>query len=453
MKGKILLFILVACILSSRQGLAEFNLSVVPYEGGRNLRFGRITASSTVTKEVKIRITSDEATQYRLSQGLMEPLTNEQGGILPEEAIKFYTARGTNAFGSLYQDTPRVLERGKDILYTSSRQGESDSFDIIYSLDGSKLSDSGYFRGKIVYTLESAGGNRFQTFVLDIDLDARIAFDVSIESLTGTNKVRLDTKTKNMLKGGLVCNINAPSGRNIELYQRLDSFPENEKGEIIDIKALRLITQGAQKGELSHTTADLLKEGEVLLYSSSGGNDSFQIIFSLDEGLIHNLEAGTYRGRLLYYLKGSDYEKIFPIDLEIDVENVFTIEVDAKEGFSFPSIRPNLPPQERKVIIEVKSNLNQPYEVIQTVTGPLTDEKGNSIPAKYFTMKGQMPGDESGEIRFTQYSPVKPGDEIVYTSDTKGNPASFQITYRLSPSLDITVGDYTTQIMYTLLRR
>ena len=161
-----LLFLGIMAIVAFRTE-ASLNLTVTPYEG-MSLRFGEVNSNSYINKEVKIRITSTDGVQYRLRQRLLEPVVSDKGEILNEGVLSFYTVRGTNAAGSLYQDILRSLSTRDEILYTSNRAGDSDSFVVVYSIDGKKISQRGSFRGKILYTLESIGGASSKTYILDL---------------------------------------------------------------------------------------------------------------------------------------------------------------------------------------------------------------------------------------------------------------------------------------------
>ena len=142
------------CIRDSLEGVkAEFSLSVVPYEGGYDLRFGKIFQGK-VNKEVIVKITSTTlGKRYRLIQVLLEPLTNSEGRRIPQNSFSVYGIRGTNRYGTLLErEIPVSL--GRTIIYTSDPQGNSDSFNLVYSLKVTPEQAPGFYRGKIVYILE-----------------------------------------------------------------------------------------------------------------------------------------------------------------------------------------------------------------------------------------------------------------------------------------------------------
>ena len=244
--------------------------------------------------------------------------------------------------------------------------------------------------------------------------------------------------------------------RKINLYQRVESLPCNEKGITFDEQALKFFLSGETTGETSYRTPSSLQRKDTLIYSSLGDKDDFYINFLIDEEKLADIEAGTYRGRLVYYLEGENINKMIPIDLEIKVGRVFDIKVTSEEGLSFTNLKPDSPPQERTATVKINSNLNKPYQVIQTINNPLSNEKGNAVPDKLFTLRQELIETEvigvEGEVKSSEFTPVKIGDEVIFTSNT-GHSSSFKIIYRLTPSFEVLAGNYSTGVTYSLAER
>ena len=429
---------------------AALNLTVTPYEGGNSLRFGSVDNTSVVNKEVRVRITSAGTTQYRLRQGLINTIVNERGEALRGNVLSFYTVRGSNATGSLYQDTPRALLPRNDIIYTSNKNGNSDSFIIVYSLNGRNLSQSGHFSGRIVYTLESLGGEPPETFIMNIDLNASCNFDVKIESVSGSNRLKIDTASESTSKDSLKIVVNSEHYGKINIYQQMDSPITNKDGKILKEGVLKFFTSDVSSGESYYKSPANVEQKRVLVYVSSGAAESFYVNFVVDRDMLGNVAAGIYRGRLIYMIQAQGVDKVIPVDVEIDIRKVFDIKVTSKEGLSFFNLKPNTPPQERVVTIKVKSNMNVPYQVVQRLSNPLVDERGDVIPGNLFTMRVDLAKDTKGQTKFSDFSPVKVKDSVIYTSDANGNSAVFNIIYRLEASFDVLAGDYSTQATYSL---
>ncbi len=442
-----ILFIYIAA-MNTFVAYGALNLTVTPYEG-IYLRFGEVDSTSYINREVRIRMISTEAKQYRLRQRLLQPVVNDKGEVLNEEVLNFYTVRGTNAFGSLYQDTLRLLSIRDEILYTSNSAGDSDSFIIVYSVDGRKMSQRGHFQGKILYTLESLSEGNSETYILDLSFDANPRIDVTIEIPSGEN-VRLDTKNESGLKSSFKIKLDAPSRSSINVYQELVEPFTDKKGKVIKDEVVKFFVSGLSKGESNYLTVSPLTRKKTLVYSSRSGGNEFYINLSVDKDLIKGVSAGMYRGKLIYYFEGDNINKVIPVNIELEVTKIFDIKVISKEGLSFFNIKPDSPPKEKVVKVEVNTNIGVPYQVIQRFSMPLTDEKGNTIADKFFRMKVELPDEDKGKTDFLDFSPVDVGDKVIFTSNTKGERATFNIIYRLDVSYDVVAGNYSTQVTYLL---
>ncbi len=444
--------IMMATLLTSYNYVfAAMNLAVVPVEGGESIRFGRVDKNSYVSREVRIRINSTDGVQYELRQALLEPLTSDTGMTLNEGVVKYYTVRGTNAYGSLYGDTVRNLSVREDVLYTSNTTGTSDSFTVVYVADGKALVHSGHFRGRIIYTLEPRGGGSPQHVIMNVDLDAEAGIDVSIKTSSGASQISLETTSPETEKDFLVFNLGTSIGESFRVYQKLESGLQSSLGKILPPGLVKFFLSGARNGEMYYRSPACLMGEEVLIYSSvSGREDSFQINFFLDESKIEEAEAGSYRGRITYTLEGRSIHRTFTVDIEVRIHKVFNMDIIAEDGLTFSHLAPNTPPQERAVEIKVKTNLSRPYQVTQIVPEPMTDRRGRIIPERFFQMKVEPEEKDKGEAKFLDFTPVKTGSTVIFTSNDKGDPASFRVIYRLLPSLEIPPGNYSAQVTYSL---
>ena len=445
-----LFIVFMFSIMNILSAEAALNLTVTPYEGGNSLRFGSVDNTSLINKEVRIRVTSTGGIQYRLRQGLINTIVNERGEALKDNVLSFYTVRGSNATGSLYQDTPRALLPRNDIVYTSNRSGNSDSFIIVYSLNGKNLSQSGRFSGRVIYTLESLGNESPKTFIMNIDLNASSSFDVKIESVSGSNRLKIDTSSVAASKDSLRVAVNSEHYGKINIYQELDSPITSKDGKMLKEGTLKFSTSDVSSGESYYKSPANVEQKRVLVYTSSGAPESFYINFTVDRDMLGNVAAGIYRGKLIYAIQAQGVDKVIPVDVEIDIRKVFDIKVISKEGLSFFNLKPNTPPQKRVITIKVKSNMNIPYQVIQKLSNPLVDERGDVIPENLFTMRVDLDKNTKGQTKFSRFSPVKVKDSVIYTSDDNGDSAVFNIIYRLETSFDVLAGDYSTQATYSL---
>jgi len=449
----ILYLIICAGVFFPFFSYAAFNISATPYEGGVSLRFGRVDASSLINKEVKIRVTSTEALQYQVFQRILEPFVNEKGQDLNMEAITSYTLVNSNSSGTLYQERPDILRYSDQLLYTSSSAGESDSFIVVYTIDGKKLDTPGRFMGKILYTLRPIGGGQEENVFLDVYIDASAQFQIdTVTSDRRRNELSLSTRTQKEMQGYVKFSFKNNVGK-IKVYQIIDEFPCNEYSERIDSSSLRFFTSGGKNGELFYTSPVFLERKKLLIYTSTEAEDTFFVNFLMDRERIEEQKAGIYRGKVEYLIERADYSEVFPVNLRVEVTPIFKLEtIYPAEGLQFKNLLPHTPPQTKEVSIIVKTNLARPYMVIQKLESPLTSEKGVEIPSQFFTMKEEIIEGE-GEVKFPEFSPVPVGEIPVFFSDERGSPARIKIIYRLKPYSEIIAGNYNTMVSFSLGER
>ncbi|MCK5601480.1 hypothetical protein KAR91_06420, partial [Candidatus Pacearchaeota archaeon] len=162
-------------------------------------------------------------------------------------------------------------------------------------------------------------------------------------------------------------------------------------------------------------------------------------------------KAGTYRGKLKYTIEAGENRHEANIDLEVEADPIFTMDVDLPTGgLSFERLLPSSQPVLREVVVQVKTNLGRPYMVMQNIASPLTNETGVQMPEEYFTMKIELLDGQSGKVMYSDYQPVPGSDHPIFASDNKGSPSSFKVVYRLRPFAGMAAGDYSTAIRFSL---
>lgn len=448
-------FAILPCGFMNTSAQAALYLRATPYEGGgTTVRFDKVHGSSSVNKEAKIKITSTDGKQYQVFQRIIEPVENERGVTLDMEALTSYTIRGSNFSGTLYQEQPSWLGYGDQILYTSSPGGDSDSFMVVYTISGDKVNARGQFLGKILYTVRSIDGGSEETSILTVSFDATGEFKIEIEPSSGRERVRLGIKSIEDQEGYVKFSFEESLEKPLKIYQEIERFPENEFMDEIGEECITFFTSGGTKGDLSYRNPSPLERRKVLVYSSEAERDDFIINFLINHEEIENQKAGVYRGKVNYIIEGVAFQQTVPVDLEIEINPVFTLEIIfPPEGMSFADLLPKSPPQVKEVEVRVKTNLQKPYMVIQSMNIPLTDEKGQEISTDCFTIKGEIMEGERGKVEFPVFSSVPVGDTPIFFSDEQGSPSAFKVIYMLKPYSGMSAGDYSTVVSYSLGER
>lgn len=427
----------------SADSCASLNLSITPISGTSSISFGRISAHQEINKEVRIRITSTDGEQYQVFQRLAEPLTNSQGQTLASEAIKVYSLIGSNSSGTLYAQSPEQLSLSEQLIYSSSPAGNTDSFTVVYNASADRVTPSGSFMGRLVYTVRSTAGNSRDEVFLNIDLDSAGELEVSVEGSAFHDKVRLRYPSQQDDKNYVRISFKENRQGSVKIYQDMDALPQNEAAQELERESVQCSP--------SEGAAFSLEPKRILLLSSEAPEKELFVNFAFNDQVIEKQHAGIYKGRLRYTFEGQNITKDFWIDLEIEVEPTFNLELRfPPEGMNFQNILPETPPQLREIIVSVNTNLGKPYIVMQNVNSPLTNEKGVEIADKYFTQSFELIRGQGLNSLSNEFVPVKPGETPVFLSNGNGDPAEFKVWYRLQPFSEMNAGNYATSIIYSL---
>jgi len=434
-------------------GYATLSLSVNPFAGGTSLRFGRVAESGSPlnNKEVRIRITSDEGTQYQVLQRVVDPLISERGVSLSVDALTSYTVLGSNSAGTLYQQEAMSFGYTDQLLYTSNGNGDSDAFTVIYSVNNSRLNAAGNFVGKIMYILRPIGAGAQQDSYLNVFLDIPDDFKVESKASSGMNTIRLNPEGIAKNEGYVTLTFSGNRGGEINIYQEILDFPKDQMSEEISRDIVQFVVLGSSGGNILYPNQTVLERRRVQIYSSSQGEGSVAVNFLVDKDKIEAQKAGEYKGQLKYFVEAGETQETIEVNLEVTVPSIFNLETQYPPGgVNFASLLPNSPPQIKEVEVTVNSNLGKPYMVMQTVQSPMANEKGQEIPREFFQVKAEVLDNGPGRIKFVDFDAVSVGEIPIYISDEKGSSSHFKVSYRLKPYPEIAAGQYTTAIVFSL---
>jgi hypothetical protein len=452
------IFILVLTtiiLLAFNKAFAAFSLSITPYAGGYDLNYGKINGlEPRINKEVVVNINCDIGKQYRLIQSLLEPLTNIQGTSIPQNNLLVYGIRGTNKYGTLAVEEEVPVSFGRMFIYTSNQSGLSDSFTLVYGLEGPFNVPAGIYRGRLSFTLEPIDTAQAPVSVI-LNISAEIAIESKIEitTATGTKTITLNPTREEMKSADVLIDIKGAMGSQFKIIQVMNEAPVSSEGYRLSEDAIKLYVKDARKG-IGITLPTSLSCGPQTIYTSgiSGEAEAFIVNYSL--GDLGKEKAGKYRTAIKYLLEGSGYLKEGLIDtLALEIENapIFDLIISPEAGglIQFKNLRAFSPPQINEVVIQVKTNIGKPYQVSQKVLSGFTSKEGDVIPEKYFKLKEEEI-DTKGILKYPAKTEAKVGDTALFVSDKEGSPDSFKVIYELSIPADLKAGDYSTGITYTL---
>jgi hypothetical protein len=440
------------CFMGLTQiGFAAASLSVDPVDGSNRLRFERIPdAGIDNKKEIHIRVNST-GDRYQVFQRVLEPIINEKGEPLNLQAIGTQTLPNSNSYGTLYLQNSDHLSTGDQLLYSSSQNGTSDTFIIGYVLDRNMVNTSGSFRGRLIFTLRGMSNSSSDQITIDIFLDATSNLKISVKGAHNPAGIRIPSADTSEQAADFVnVSFSGNSGRDIRIYQEVETMPQDEMDHELPADVLQLDAQGNTDG-LRTGGLNSLGPSRSLIYSSNKDEDSFLIYFLLNAEKAQQQEAGTYQGKIKYIVETDQGSQEFPINVQCVITPVFTMNVTLPPGgVKFPRVLANNPPQEQEVLVTVLSNLHKPYQVLQDLQTNMTNRKGEVFDSKYLTLHVEIPQGQRGQTNFVEFSPVQTGEYPIYSSDSSGSGATFKVLYHLQGYNQMNPGDFLAPVRFSL---
>lgn len=448
--------ILMTIFSITKYAYAAFSVSVTPFQGGFDLRFGKISVAEQASNvEVVVSITSDIGKQYRLIQTLIEPLTNAQGNtMLSQKNLFVYGIRGSNKFGTLAVEEEIPVSLGRTILYTSNPTGESDSFTLVYGLRGPFEVPSGSYRGRIGFTLEPIDATQEPvTAILNIFAEIESESSIEIKTPTGSKSISLNAAREEARSSQVSVDILGGFGNQFKIIQSITEPLTSLDGKEFPYDVLSFVVSGLEKGSGPTQLTPLSGHDEVIYTSNPQGDaESFTIEYNL--GDLSGQKAGKYRTRIRYLLEGFGAGGMGLIDtLDLEVENppIFDLAITPELGgtIRFSEVTPLAPPKTYEVIFEIKSNLGRQYQVTQNTPSLLTNREGNIIPQKHFTLRQEDLGTK-GILKYPNKTELAIGRMVLFISDKEGSSDKFKVIYELESPRSVLSGDYSTTFTYSI---
>jgi hypothetical protein len=444
------LFILFGLCVVGEFVYAGVSLSINPIEGGSGIRFDKVRQEAlNRPQQIRVRVSSTNVKQYQVYQRVREPITNEKGQSLNLSAIEVVSLANSNTSGTLYLQNVDHLSHSDQLIYTSGRGGESDSFTIAYNALPDLINGNGNFRGKIVFTVRTLGGEQTESLV-DFFLENESQLKASAVGSRDRNSIRI--KDTDQSKAEFVrFSFSGNGSQEINIYQELVSMLSNETGKELPLDVLKMSLQSNSGSNIRVGNGSPLSRSRTLVYSGAIDADEFGLYFLVDSEKVKQIDAGIYKGQFKYTIEAGSNRQEVIINVEYEVPPIFTIDITLPpEGMLFGHIVQSSPAQERQVLVTVNTNLHKPYQVSQVMPSLMTNEKGNAFDKKYFTFKVNLSKDQKGHTKFVEDSAVEPGEYPIYSSDAQGSPITFLVNYQLRGYFDMSPGNFVAPIKYSL---
>jgi len=463
----IFILMLILTVILPKYAFAEFKIEVTPYQGGQELIFRAQPLVPNQPQEIKVKITTDIHKRYEVRQIALEPPDNYRGTVIDWRNFSLY-----GLLGSLVSSSPGTLHVANSVptstlnslerIYTSSQEGASAEFILVYNLNLTQQIPQGMYRGRIKFVLVPLEGGAsevedFLNVVVEVGTTPTEAKpQIEITPVSGLNTIYLNSGKEDKKTFDVEVRINKDFSKPVILYQVVVSWPEcSQTGEKLPSNALNYQVKQINKGKSYADRITDFSSARMNLYASdpNGTVDNYFVI-TYGLGDLFTVKAGRYKGTIYYYLENAGYpEFLGRLDLEIENERIFELVIipeEQKSVIEFRNLNPKEAPKRSEVIIEIKTNLGKPYQVNQNILSELTDKEGNVIPFKYFTVDTESL-DTKGKLKITGKQAAQKGETILFVSDEKGSADKFKIIYELSTDWKIKAGDYSTRITYSLL--
>lgn len=434
---------------------ATFSVSVRPYEGGYDLRYGKFDPSfGRISKEVTVEITSDITKQYRLVQSLIEPLSTREGSRIPQNSFTVYGVRASNKYGTLNieQETPVGL--GRQVIYTSNQNGTSDSFTLVYVLNASGNIEPGSYSARLSFTLEPIDSSQSPSIaILNVYAEIEIESSIEIRSITGGKNITLRAYTPDNAASAVIFNIKGGFGKQFRISQLVSEQPVSADGSLLGWERISFIGKEAQKGTVINEPTNLSARQQVIYTSSLGGGaDSFVIEYNL--GDLAKEKTGRYRTQIKYIYESmvsGQARLIDTLGLEIENPRIFDLTVTPETGglIQFREVKPLQPPKIQEVVFQISTNIGKKYQVTQNMASLLTNQEGITIPKEYFTLR-QESLETKGTLKYPEKTNLREGQIVLFISDQQGSADKFKVIYELSLPRDVHSGDYSTIFTYSV---
>ena len=244
---------------------------------------------------------------------------------------------------------------------------------------------------------------------------------------------------------GLVNNV----GAGVQLLQELTAPLSNDHGDLLPLDALEYrITSGQGEGGWRPMASGT----EVLATDPRGELTELRAAYAAV--VPAQQPAGTYQGtlRLSASSAGVSAAEETAVELAVTVNELFTMSVLPVDGagstLEFSPERGDEGPVERRVRVEIRSNLRRPYQVSAGLDHPLVLPSGETLPREVLTWSMQEAA--RGTMLVSGGAPVAVGYEPVYQSDAQGSPDAFILTYRLAVPPETRGGFYSGQLRFSI---
>ncbi len=421
---------------------AASSLSIASSRGGMSIDLGTITNARRVAyDEVTVRVQNNVGGRYRVIQSVSAPLTNEHGVRLEPGLVTLELASGSQ--GRLAFTGQQSMRSAPMELYTSER-GAADSFIVVYSLPRPDALQVGTYTGAVTFTLETGSAGTVDTLTVQmrvtVESIAGLEFADSSPRRVGWNRLEPGVESDPVsISLQLIQNLPAHA----ELVHILDGPLRNDRGDVLPWQSAHVVYVSPEGGLL-----DRPLEQRLALPLSSGASSTGSIQLSYRVTIPPGQPAGRYRAQIQVQL----LSQTIAYSIEAEVMPVLALEVRSPEGgapsMGFSHLFPGKQSEPKQIVLDIRTNTGEQYEVLQDLAHPLVSSDGHILPAEALVCSVSQP--PTGQALMSSEAPVAAGRRSLYRSDARGSPVTLALQCGVRVPEDAFAGDYQTSLTFTI---
>lgn len=153
-------------------------------------------------------------------------------------------------------------------------------------------------------------------------------------------------------------------------------------------------------------------------------------------------------------LEAQAASKSVSVNISVTIPPLFEIDVSGPAGgnieFGIVNKDANGPVEaaSSEVVINTRSNLQQPYQITQKLVSPLSNGQGQTIGPENFSVQS-VSSIEDGTA--SSGTGISTQDSSLFTSDASGKSNTLRTVYRLRVNPEQSAGTYQSKLVYTIV--
>jgi hypothetical protein len=245
--------------------------------------------------------------------------------------------------------------------------------------------------------------------------------------------------------------ISGETGKQYQIFQRLDDRLMNENGEQLDRSVIEASTlQGSNSfGTLYLQGIEKLGFSDQLVYTSNseGASDSLTITYRLDPNLLNR--SGTFMGRLIYTVRpmGGGNQDVVDLNISIEAKGEFKVEAESKRGQNLVLLNTKQSEdKETNIRLSFSENFDGDLKVYQEVLKVPANERQEQLTKdllEFYTTNAEI-----GELEVRDPMAIRQDKKLLYTTDAAAD--AFDVFFRLNDEIleKQTAGHYLGKVRY-----